>query len=305
MNDETFPSSGEQITSTYYDGVFPYSTPGLQSQFDEGGQQNLRSRISTVTYSAAGTPATYDNAIHYSYDIHGNVNNLIQENTDLTFIGQQYKKIRYDYDVVSDKTNIVDYQPNQVDQFIHKYEYDADNRVTNVYTSADSVIWDQDVKYFYYLYGPLGREEIGQDKVHGCDYAYTIDGLIKGVNSNLAVEQTDIGTDGSSATDGTYWPAVTGYTVAHPGIHSNIATDCYGYTLGYFNGDYSAINSALNNYIAPSGGMINSTSFWNNGQTMSVQGDFPNMNTIPCKLVKRRAIWMKFLNSWQISSPQK
>jgi hypothetical protein len=48
------------------------------------------------------------------------------------------------------------YQKGEYDRFIHKYEYDAENRITDVYTSTDDLIWSNDVKYFYYLHGPLG-----------------------------------------------------------------------------------------------------------------------------------------------------
>ena len=42
------------------------------------------------------------------------------------------------------------YQKGKDDQFIHKYEYDGDNRITQVYTSRDGVSWDRDAKYDYY-----------------------------------------------------------------------------------------------------------------------------------------------------------
>ena len=46
------------------------------------------------------------------------------------------------------------YQNDEDDQFVHEYEYDADNRITNVRTSRDKVIYEQDAKYFYYVKGP-------------------------------------------------------------------------------------------------------------------------------------------------------
>ena len=258
VNDETFPINVTQVTHTYYDNVSPVSTAYLQGQFDDGGQQNLRSRVATITFSASGSG--YDNATHYSYDELGFVTNVIQENTDLAFIGQQYKKMSYQYDLVSGNMNIADYQPGQLDRFIHRYEYDADNRITNAYTSTDSVIWDQDAKYFYYLHKPIGREELGQDKVHGCDYAYTIDSRIKGVNSNVFNQAYDIGQDGSTG---------SGYSSINPGIHENVAQDAYGYTLSYFGGDYSAINGALNTPLK---------SFYNNGQLNNASEDLFNGN---------------------------
>jgi|GEM_PF-4686275 RHS repeat-associated protein len=257
----------DQVTSTYYDAVVDYL---VQAQFDGGAQQNLRSRVSTVTLTSLGNPANYNYATHYSYDEHGNVTNLVQENTDLNYFGQEYKKMRYDYDLISGNVKMAKYQPGQIDQFSHKYEYDADNRITNAYTSTDCVIWDQDAKYFYYLHGPMAREEIGQDKVHGCDYAYTLQGWLKGVNSNVIAEPDDIGADGMQPTDVSYLPN-------QAGIHSNIAQDAYGFTLSYFTGngnpgtsDYTAINGALN--------ATGISSFYSNYQQQSQSEDLYNGN---------------------------
>jgi hypothetical protein len=51
----------------------------------------------------------------------------------------------------------VAYQANEADQFYHKYLYDAENRITDVYTSSDSVIWEHDAMYRYLEHGPLAR----------------------------------------------------------------------------------------------------------------------------------------------------
>ncbi|HXB13607.1 MAG TPA: hypothetical protein VNZ45_16590 [Bacteroidia bacterium] len=273
VNDETFPNilSSDQVTQTYYDNEFPGITPTLRAQFDNGGQQFLRSRIATTTFEAIGTnnPAIYDYATHYSYDEHGNVSNLIQENPSLALFNnpsatppvyQQYKKLSYDYDLVSGNVNMCTYQPDQVDQFIHRYEYDADNRITNAFTSTDGVIWDQDCKYFYYLHGSMARGELGQEKVQGMDYAYAINGWLKGVNSNVLDEPTDIGYDGMGANDQTY--------SVSKGIHNNMARDAYGFTLNYFTNDYTAINSALNG----------ANSFYQNGLNNNPNVDLFNGN---------------------------
>lgn len=145
------------------------------------------------------------NSTHYTYDIHGNVNVLIQDNPSLAFISpsQQYKTICYGYDLVSGNVNNVDYQPHQIDQYHHRYEYDADNRVTDVWTSRDSVIWDHDAKYYYYEHGPLARVEVGDNQVQGIDYAYTLQGWIKGVNSDVVSNaKNDMGKDGLSVSMG-------------------------------------------------------------------------------------------------------
>lgn len=274
-NDETFPAPPytSQVTQTYYDQVFPGSTSSLQAEFDNGGQENLRSRVATITYSATGyayaSGTTYDYATHYSYDEHGNVNNLVQDNPALGIFvesgSQEYKKMRYMYDLVSGNVNMVDYQPGYIDQYLHRYEYDADNRLTNAYTSVDSIIWDQDAKYFYYLHGPLARTEIGQDKVQGTDYAYTIEGWLKGVNSNLLSTSSDIGQDGIASS----------YQPGQPNIHENIAEDAYGFTLNYFRG--GGTSTYYNDYtsIASSGP---ATTFYNNSLANATGEDLFNGN---------------------------
>ena len=121
------------------------------------------------------------------------------------------------------------------DQFFHKYYYDDDNRLKNVFTSKDGVIWDQDAKYFYYRHGPLSRVELGDNKVQAMDYAYTLHGWIKGVNSNKLVPANDIGGDGLPLTGN--------------GINSFISEDVMGYSLGYYATDY---NSIVSSTVSPS-----------------------------------------------------
>ena len=145
---------------------------------------------------------------------------------------------------MSGKVNEVRYQAGQPDQFTHRYEYDADNRITNVKTSRNGVIFDNDATYRYYLHGPLARVELGEDKVQGIDYIYTLQGWIKGVNSNSLNVSTDPGNDGGTA-----------------GSNQNFARDAFGYTLNYFEGDYQAIdpNKSLsaNNFIANTNNFTN------------------------------------------------
>lgn len=76
----------------------------------------------------------------------------------------------------------------------------------------------------YYPHGPLARVEIGDNKVQGMDYAYTLQGWIKGVNSNTLDKTRDIGQDGLTAS-----------------INNSFAKDAYGYTLNYHTNDYNAI----------------------------------------------------------------
>jgi len=140
--------------------------------------------------------------------------------------GQRFKRIDYGYDQISGKVNEVHYQAGEADAFYHKYEYNADNRITIVHTSKDSVIWDEDARYIYYDHGSLARVELGDNNVQGIDYAYTLQGWTKGVNSNLLKAENDIGWDGLPN-----------------GPHPRVAKDAFGYTLNYHAADYQAIDN--------------------------------------------------------------
>lgn len=210
-----------QVTNTYYDNQVTWMSKT---------QNNLRHRVATVTTESLwdGDDATYDHGSHYSYDIHGNVAILYQENQKDLQTNQQFKELVYDYDLVSGNVNQVSYQSGEIDAWYHRYAYDADNRITDVETSDNGVIWDLDAKYHYYAHGPLARVELGQNNVQGMDYAYTLQGWLKGVNSNALRPGMDIGNDGS-------------------GVFANglFARDITGFTLGYYEGDYSAIGAGV------------------------------------------------------------
>ena len=85
VNAPTFPdniSDGKyNVTTTYYDVPL---NPEINGFFGAGGQQNLRSRIATVTVQEVyDASKIYDHATHYSYDVHGNVKSVIQDNPEL------------------------------------------------------------------------------------------------------------------------------------------------------------------------------------------------------------------------------
>jgi len=230
-----------EVTHTFYDEpYFTLANCPLPVTFT---QDNLRKRVASVTYEDVfdNNPCTYNHATHYSYDIHGNVKNLLQDNKALAtplnnpLASQRFKRTDYDYDLISGKVNMVSYQAGQADAFFHQYEYDDDNRITEVKTSRNGNVWESDAKYFYYKHGPLARVEYGHDKVQGMDYAYTLQGWIKGVNSNKLSSNNDMGKDG----DG---PAMQ---IANTNQNKLFAQDAMGYTLGYFANDYAAIDNTL------------------------------------------------------------
>ncbi|MBS1637737.1 MAG: hypothetical protein JST26_17610 [Bacteroidetes bacterium] len=228
-----------EITRTKYDDNQVALAEGALGYFEKGDQLNTRNRVTaTERYS---DPAHKDHSTFYSYDEHGNVRELVQKNAKLyTDYGNlAVKKTVYDYDLVSGKVNKVTYQPNEQDQYIHRYAYDAENRLRTVYTSKDGLIWDRDADYFYYKHGPLARVEIGDKKVQGLDYAYTIQGWIKGVNSALLNAQKDPGRDAYTQNSSSF-----SYNASYQAIHRNIGQDAMGYALQYFNGEYKPVSDA-------------------------------------------------------------
>ncbi|HWJ29919.1 MAG TPA: hypothetical protein VNS32_25490, partial [Flavisolibacter sp.] len=90
------------------------------------------------------------------------------------------------------------------------------------------IIWERDGLYEYYQHGPLSRMVLGQQQVQGMDYAYTLQGWLKGVNSTALDPSFDMGRDGN--------PTST---------NSQVAKDVLGFALHYYDDgtyqDYKAI----------------------------------------------------------------
>ncbi|MBE0662393.1 MAG: hypothetical protein IH597_07990, partial [Bacteroidales bacterium] len=235
-----FIGSGKrtQVTHTFYDKT-KLIAPGFE-------QENLRNRVASVAYYnqlsfGQFTPGfnyhAYNSAIHYSYDIHGNVDKLCNDLPLLNSWKRRYIQTHYEYDLVSGNVKKVIYQPGQTEQFMHKYRYDADNRITHAFTSTKGRFWELDARYFYYLHGPLARTELGDRKVQALDYAYTLQGWIKGVNSVAPGPERDMGGDGN----------------VFGAINSLVGLDVFSYTLGYFTGDYTPVGGGAHFAAAPSG----------------------------------------------------
>ncbi len=224
-----FINGGEktEVSCTYYDAPLSTTTDG----YFDNGQQFLRTRIATVTYEEVddGDSLTYNTASHYTYDIHGNVDVLIQENSDLEDLDQHLKTMTYEYDLISGNVNQVNYQAGKYDEFYHRYCYDADNRITEVFTSRDGSLWERDEKQLYYAHGPLARKEIGDMQVQACDHVYNAQGWLKTINSSTGNEDHDAGADSKSGTR-----------------NQNFGQDALGFSLHYFDNDYTAIGSGAN-----------------------------------------------------------
>jgi RHS repeat-associated protein len=93
--------------------------------------------------------------------------------------------------------------------------------------------WEKEAAYSYYAHGPLARTVIGEQEVQGLDYVYTLQGWIKGVNSNNLDANNDPGKDG------------LGLSANH-----RVAQDVMGYSLHYFNNDYLPIVNGNTTFIA-------------------------------------------------------
>ena len=220
-------SARQQITRTVYD--IAYS--GFSGGNAPVAQINLRNRVSyTVLYNQAADTSYLNrnpaSASYYTYDIHGNVDTLLQDYNGIASMknsNNRFKLIAYNYDLISGKVNEVDYQPGRSDAFYEMYSYDAENRITTVSYSRDNVYQEREAAYEYYKHGPLARTVLGKLDVQGLKYRYTLQGWLKGVNAAIA------GVDATAADSSEVFP------VSH---------DAYGFSLHYYPGDYTAIKSS-------------------------------------------------------------
>lgn len=254
-----------QVTATIYDQVSDawatfYHNETKFHQID----YTLRNRVSYTRYydvlenASTDYPSgdtTYNpnygywnTGIEYNYDIHGNVDSLLNiyyANTMMSWNDPNWMNLTtYKYDLISGKVNEVHFQPGRPDEFYTRYEYDADNRLTDVYTTdvlaflGQRGLEEHEAHYDYYKHGPLARVTLGHQSVQGLDYAYTVQGWLKGVNSFNLSPGIDMGGDGQPG-----------------GAHSNVARDAFGFQLNYFTGDYSRIGSGYYAFPGHSAGI--------------------------------------------------
>lgn len=244
MADHKFPilkthhqSQLTQLTHTIYDQAIDLGNQNFI-------QENLRNRVSASfrfdDYAAyqnyLSDPNNKENHIFtlYSYDEIGNVKRManhtprIVEGNNL-WVDSKFKTIDYQYDLVSGNVNKVIYQKGKEDRFMHRYRYDADNRLEQVETSKDNVIWEKDAHYYYYPHGPLARIELGEHQVQGIDYYYTLQGWLKGINGK---ESNDPGMDGIANSP-----------------HATFPRDIFAMQLAYYQDDYKAIDNANANHL--------------------------------------------------------
>lgn len=215
-------------------GVTGYKLINLiQTEYDQPSlfaginQTNVHNRVSaTYAYDDYEKLLAGDGiATIYSYDEIGNIKIFVQDlshNSYLAALPQNVdkehlkKQVDYDFDLLSGKVNAMVYNNSKDDELRHFYEYDADNRITDVYTADKTGLKTQEAKYFYFPHGPLARIEIGQNKVQSEDYAYTLQNWLKSTNAN---------TDYS-------------YNI----LNNNIGLSQVSSILGYYQNDYKGIN---------------------------------------------------------------
>lgn len=218
LNDMNYPApgTGTDITATVYSEI-DYSA------FYNGYQRFLQNRVSyTYTDKDGDINNTNDQVkTWYSYDPTGNVEWMLQE---IPEIGQRY--IGYEYDLIGRNIIKVKFNEGYSDCFYHRYTYDSDKRIKTVETSKDNILWDKEADYSYYLHGPLKRTELGQDKVQGLDYTYTIKGWLKGLNH----------------LESAYDPGKDANSSGNP----YVAKDVYSMNLGYYDGDFISKSSPTN-----------------------------------------------------------
>jgi len=220
----------KSYTRTYYDTI-AIAIPG----FD---QENLRNRISTVEMNDERNFAKF--RTHKS---------ILQESSMIP-PRHRFKRIDYEYDLISGNVKRVIYQGGYEDQFMHSYLYDDDNRIQKVLTSTDGFEWEQDASYTYYTHGPLARKQLGDLDVQGEDYAYTVHGWLKAINEATGKPEDDMGLDGDMTLPG------------NP--NEFVARDAFGYVLGYYGSgtltnDYDPINGYGDFLTETSGSNLDTT----------------------------------------------
>ncbi|QKX05215.1 RHS repeat protein [Aquimarina sp. TRL1] len=221
-----------EVTRTRYNDLSIGAAEIFETVSDQSTYRSTtRNRVAGIyyydQYSSTTLERQYDHAIFYHYDIHGNVKELVQHDKQMALTLDDptsgMKRTQYEYDLISGNVHRVTYQKGKADQFIHQYRYDADNRIVGVSTSDNGRIWEEDARYAYFSHGPLARTVLGSRQVQGLDYAYTLQGWLKGVNGESLDPTADMGGDGSSTSD--------------------VAKDALGYSLSYYEGDYQSIGT--------------------------------------------------------------
>ncbi|TDX02075.1 RHS repeat domain-containing protein [Dinghuibacter silviterrae] len=219
------------VTTTVYDQAGPSSIGPWLTQ----DPSTLRNRVSykTMAPGQSGVQPLY--TTYYSYDIDGNIKSVLQDygtTGPMPASGQRYKRVDYQYDLICGRIDAVLYQVGKPDAYMQFNLYDAGNRVTDVFTSSDSVTIEHEANYSYYKHGQVARYLLGENQVQGVDVAFTLQGWLKGINSTSLNPAADMGADGAGTNQATRY----------------VGQDAFGLSMNYFDGDYASItNTAVFN----------------------------------------------------------
>lgn len=205
---------------TYYDVAPTTASPAVSDLAVVAPNYMQDFTIGGVAYTRkANSESNIVSETWYSYDEKGRLTWRVQ---NITGLGA--KTIDYIYDFNGNVQQAI-YQKGAAGQFYHFYEYDADQRLSAVYTSKDDIVSNKvlEAKYYYYLHGPLKRVELAGD-LQGVDYTYTPQGWLKTINHPSKIDANDPGKDGTG---------------------NSFAKDVFGMSLEYFNGDYNRTGSNI------------------------------------------------------------
>ncbi|MGN6646684.1 MAG: RHS repeat domain-containing protein [Cytophaga sp.] len=169
-----------------------------------------------LSYKYSSTAATW-----FSYDELGRIEWLVK--SIYNFGGAGVTKtvtIDYTYDMVGNILSAVYQKGTAAERFEHKYTYDISQRLIQVQSRPGAGIYQNEAKYYYYLHGPLKREELA-DTLQGIDYIYTVNGDLKAINSPTLDNTKDPGKDGYASS-----------------VNKSFGRDVFGLQLQYYDGDY-------------------------------------------------------------------
>jgi hypothetical protein len=212
------------VTTTYTEPHYvPDAITGAPIYSKYYGNGNLQSylynRISYAISDADAVLSTKNDQVLtvYSYDVHGNINWNMEK------VGHFPPNFnRQKYDLLGGTVLQAIYNEYGQEKLFHKYTYDADKRLRQVFTSRNGVAYTRDAQYNYFRHGPLQNVVLGHNTLQKLDYAYTINGWSKGLN-NISLAEPD--------------PKV--------GVQ-----DVFAYKLHYFEGDFDrSVIDALGNTV--------------------------------------------------------
>jgi hypothetical protein len=158
---------------TYYD------LPDTEFQNATGLNLNQEFVRGAVSYTENENIKTW-----YSYDELGRVVWMVQKPKALFGTLKRVFISRYTYDFLGSvltTSNSMALNGSEVSSFFHHYDYDANRRLSQVFTSTDGNTKKLRASYKYYKHGPLKRIELG-DKVQGIDFIYNINGWLTQIN---------------------------------------------------------------------------------------------------------------------------